>query len=99
MKLILAIFLILALLLILSITSCTPIKQTWAAQKQVRVIEVKRVSRSQVDITGLDFKRDTVWIKYGGRSVSIRKGMWLTVRYNGDSCDKGWVLAQIILNK
>lgn len=85
---------------VLSLASCTT--SHYSNSMQVKVIDYKIIQRGKANVTGVNMKKDTVYLNYGWagkRNTALRKGAWLTVRYNADSCKEGWVRAEIKVNQ
>ena len=82
--------------------SCSVSRPIYQYQKQVRVIEVMDKTKQSITLKCIEMNRiDTSISKLNwkglGASPDIRKGTWLTVRYNQNKRGE-WVDADITVN-
>ena len=74
-------------------------------QQQARVIEILAYQRNRADLRVVTQKGDTTLVKFGWAGIGTKKpynlqpGTWLTIRYDSMDCDRGWVMADIKINK
>lgn len=69
------------------IFSCSVSRPVYAHQKQVRVIDILDKTRQSITLKCVEMNKvDTAIVKLNwkglGRSPDIKKGIWLTVKYN-----------------
>jgi hypothetical protein len=97
----------LIILIILSLVTILVFGQTDSTtypvpgQMQCRVLAITSQKRNKADLTCLNMRGDTVYLKYGwrgiGTRINLKVGTWLTVRYK--ECRPGeWIEADIKIN-
>lgn len=69
-------------------------------QIQVKVTAIKLLGRNRAEIKGFSAVGDSITLLYGwagvGVKIGLRIGMWVTVRFDGDCCEKGKLTPAVI---